>query len=256
MRGNIKALLFFLQDYNIDFVQYDKNFIEVKCGSKKLLFINCRVPFNDHSTSSLFTDKYFTYLFLKDHIKMPTTHFYLDPYIEKKFSRYRKFKDYQSIIDDINSHFTIPLVLKPNRLSRRRNFFLIDDSAKIEIAVRRIFDHKSKNYDYGMISQEFVNIKEEYRVIVIANEVKLVYKKWRFIKIHERNILDRIETVVQNITKFVDLNFVGIDIVKNKDEEIFLLEINSAPDFGPYIKHNNIQDIVEIYKFAFEKYVF
>ncbi len=256
MRGNIKALLIFLKKQNIDFVQHDENFIEVNYKNQKLFFINCRVPFNDHAKSTLFTDKYFTYTLLKDNLKMPKTYFYLDPFVEKKFDRYRKFLTYDEISSDVKSKFSLPFVIKPNRLSRKKNFFLIDDPKKLEFAIKQIFNHKSENYDYGLICQEYINIKDEYRVIVVANEIKLIYKKWKFIKITDINMIFDIQKFAENIVKTVQLDFVGIDLAYDINGNLFLIEINSAPDFTPYIKHNCIDDIVDIYSFAFEKFVF
>lgn len=256
MLGNIKALLIVLKKQNIDFVQHDENFIEVNYKNRKLFFINCRVPFNDHAKSTLFVDKYFTYVLLKDNVKMPKTYFYLDPFVEKKFHRYRKFLSYDEIVADIKSKFSLPFVIKPNRLSRKKNFFLIEENSQIILALQRIFNHKSKNYDYGLICQDYINIKDEYRVVVIANEIRLIYKKWKFIKITDINIIFDIQKFVENITKIVQLDFVGIDLAYDIYGNIFLIEINSAPDFTPYIKHNSIEDIVDIYSFAFEKFVF
>lgn len=89
--------------------------------------------------------------------------------------------------------------------------------------------------------QECVEIKREYRVITVGQEIILSYSKksdgflkhvWRGAEV-DFEVPQRVLNFVKEINKKLQLDWCGFDIIENKEGELMVLELN--PIFGTKI---------------------
>jgi glutathione synthase/RimK-type ligase-like ATP-grasp enzyme len=109
---------------------------------------------------------------------------------------------------------------------------------------------KTKNYIY---TQEIIDVKEEYRIITIGNKIILSYRKesgeflkhvWRGAKVFF-DVEDSILKKLRDWNKKLKLDFCGWDLIKDKKNRLYLLELN--PIFGTKIlesKNINLADLL------------
>lgn len=221
------------------------NFICIKAGGKALFFANYSTPFNSDSFSKISRDKEFTHLLLKDVIKMPKTFGIFDPNYnedgEIKNNKEEFSKNLKKILEEVN----FPLVVKPNSLSRGTNFALCKKEEEVLPALERVFNRNSRHYDFVALIQEYVEVKDEYRVIVYKNEIVLIYDLYKNVK--TEMMKGDIENFIKPIFNVVDVGFAGLDIVVGKDGQMYLLEINAEPGFANFVGINGDEEIVQMY---------
>jgi glutathione synthase/RimK-type ligase-like ATP-grasp enzyme len=217
-------------------------------------------------------DKDFTYKLLKDLVKIPSSIAYLDPNVKEKNKKYLKLKNIQDILNNIQQNFTLPLIIKRNRGCEGNNVFLCKTPEEISEKLEIIFNQNSKNYDYIALAQEFIQIEREFRVVVVYNQIELIYEKdnhnadfvgnlsplhyenSKAVIIQDSDLKDRITKFINPILTKLDLNFVGLDITLDKNGELFLIELNSNPGFKHFVDDNGEGEIVKLYIKALQIY--
>ena len=239
-----------------------------------LLFSNRSTPFNSESIAYIYRDKSYTYQILENIVPIPETFTYLDPYVDSEYQSYIVHSNYLDISADISKKLQLPVVIKKNRGSFADNVFLASSKKEILEAITTIFNQKSKIYDYIALAQEYIKGRGEYRAIVADNSLELVYKKqsvdetgsnnklnpryWTGSKaIHidtSSNVFRDIERVVKKITSVLSLQWAGIDLIWGEQEWV-VIEINSMPNFDFFIKTNDEQLVIDIYKKMITKYL-
>lgn len=240
------------------------NFIEIKKGNKSFYFVYCNTPFNNESSSFISRDKEFSYRIFGKDLNMPKTKAYLNPEANDQYDIYKKYKNQNQIIEDIEENFSYPMIVKMNSGSRGNNTFLCHNENEIKIALRNIFNPNSKDYDYVANVQEYINIKKEYRVIWFEKKIVFVYEKVvngqkknisplhnddaKAILIREEGILTEIENFLSKSKSLSDFDYLGIDLVIDADGQMKLLEINSHPGFSYFVRDNGEEEIKKMYK--------
>ena len=230
-------------------------------------FVNSQTPFNNQDVVAICKDKFFTYKLLEKTVKQPLTWSFLDPNCSNNYKEYLEFINFTEIAKFISQKLTFPLILKPNSGSLGVNVQKIHNQTELKNGIAKIFDVNSKDYDYVMIAQEFVEIEKEFRVLVVNNSVELVYQKdnsrAEFVgnlnPLHWANATVKIvkksqnqQIFWQNLTKIVsqistklDLNWAGLDIAKMKNGKLILIEINTNPRFSLFLQ-SEIQTETEV----------
>lgn len=254
-------------DLNIEneFLNNEKLFLIVNFGNYKHFFFSRISGLNNESVSRVFDDKLYTYLLLKDVINLPKTSSYIDADAPEPYSEYGTFDSNNNIIDSILDGHTLPVILKPNKGFAGHNVFLCKNKRDIKRAIRNIYNKKSRHYDHVLLTQDTLDIKEEYRVVVYNNELIFMYKKdieeakfdgnisplhWENAKtvlIKDESLIDEIKEFIKQISSKVDVQYAGLDVVRDDMGKLWLLEINSKPGFTKYLEHNSDEEIYKLY---------
>ncbi|GAB4144416.1 MAG: hypothetical protein OHK0017_02920 [Patescibacteria group bacterium] len=239
---------------------------------KPLYFVNSSTPFNTSSESKLWSDKDYTQTLFQSVIKMSRHQAFFDPY-SASHHEYKTVSQYTEIINRIELEFNYPIILKPNRGSEGVNVFEVSNQMDLRKAVETIFSQKNKDYDYILIAQQKINIKKEFRVIVGFNKILLVYEKdfsqakftgnlsplhWegaRAIPITVPAVIDQIDSFITPLLNYQPINFAGLDVAYDVDNQLWLIEINSSPKFDIFVRDNGIEQIAKMYQTLFEMYL-
>lgn len=251
----------------INYREIDKSgvFLEIIIGDKSYYFIANEMPFNQQIVSRIVTDKGYTYDLLHDVVRMPKTVSYLDPDCEELFVPYLSLKTNKEIVESIVSQFKFPVIVKKNSGSQGVNVFRCINQADILDATKQIFDQSSINYDHILLAQEHVNICREFRVTVFQKKVILIYEKdfsqakyvgnlsplhWEGSKaviISDPDLQTKIGKFVEPIFNKLSLEYGGMDIALDQQNELHLFEINSKPAYNYLIENNGVKPLVNVY---------
>lgn len=263
-----EALLKACDELNIKYKDIGESgvFVEIEANGKKHHFISSRSPLNNTVVDEIARDKGHTYELLGGVIKMPKTYSYIDPHPGKEFLEpYAKFKSTHEIVDDIESKLPYPFIIKMNRGSRGDNVYKINDRDAARKALETIFDKTSRRYDYVALAQEYVPIKADYRVTVVNKKVELVYRKdntnakfvgnlsplhWEGAKAvieTDDDLISRISKFISPIFDHLDLQYAGLDVVIDKNDDMFLIELNTHPAYNSLVEHCGDEHLVKVY---------
>ncbi len=191
---------------------------------------------------------------------MATTKRYYDPdgSSEKKTS-------YEEIFADIEKNFSYPVMIKMNKGSQGTHIYKCKNIWEVEQSVRAIFTD-GKHYDYIFLAQEYISIAQEYRVLVYDNELQFVYLKdnseadftgnisplhfeWATAILQkDPALLDEIRAFVKKITARISLHYNWLDIIRDKNGNLMLIELNGNPWFSIFVRDNGDEEVVNMYK--------
>lgn len=268
MLTNIEILLAACDELNIPYeiLHPSQNLIRIKHRGENYYFVNYMMPFNSASIAQIFKDKEYTCQLLNGKIKTPQTIGFVSPYCEDKYKKYLSFPDIESIALEVNKNFAFPVILKRNRGSGGNNVFFCESREQIQEALEIIFNVNSKNYDYVALAQEYIEIVHEYRAIFCKEKLVLLYEKdksqaefagnlsplhWEGAKakhIINPNLMSEIEDFVKPVFAEMAINYAGFDIALDKKGQYWLIEINSTPNYDIFMRDNDRQIVVTMFK--------
>jgi len=244
----------------------------LQCGLKVLRYIedNTNVKIINSSKSiEICQNKYLTYKVLKEY--MPTSLL-----VSKE-----NFQNIEYLIEEMDLKF--PIVVKPVYGGYGNGVLKLDDMKDLKNIILKKYiinkkenkDLKNKtnkinknddknnnyfinnNYFNGTIIQEYIPYKHDLRVFVINNKIVCVMERiprndWRAncslgaeTKLfHLRE--DIVDLVLKSIKK-TNADIAGVDVLIDKENNPYILEINITPQFRNIIKYSNIP--LEILKF-------
>ncbi|WP_445628930.1 ATP-grasp domain-containing protein [Nostoc sp. DSM 114167] len=267
MLDNISLLLKACDNLNISYeiLHPSENLVKIKLNSKQHYFCNYSTPLLNQAVAHLLKDKEYTYHVLNKKVKLPRTVGFLSPFCDTKYKIYLKFPTIQDIVLEIKENFETPVIIKRNSGASGHNVFLCKNINEIETALKEIFSINHK-YDYIALAQEFIQIKSEYRAVFLNKELVLLYEKditdakfvgnlsplhWDGAKakyINDPQILSEIANFAQPVFEELDLDYGGFDIVLDRDNQYWLIEINSHPNFGIFIRDNGEEHVLKIFE--------
>ncbi|RCJ15278.1 alpha-L-glutamate ligase [Nostoc sp. ATCC 43529] len=267
MLDNVSLLLQACENLNISYeiIHPTENLIKVKLSNKHHYFCNYSTPLINQAVAKILKDKEYTYHILKKKIKLPRTIGFLSPYCDLQYKMYLKFPTIEDIILEIKDNFEIPVIVKRNSGSSGHNVFLCQNQDEIENAIKQIFDINHK-YDYVALAQEVIHIKSEYRAVFLNKELVLLYEKdisnanfignlsplhWDGAKakyISDPQILSEIDNFVRPIFEELDLDYCGLDIVLDRDNKYWLIEINSHPNYTIFTRDNGKEYVLKVFE--------
>ncbi|MEH2415103.1 ATP-grasp domain-containing protein [Nostoc sp.] len=268
MLDNVSLLLQACENLNISYeiIHPAENLIKIKLNNKPHYFCNYSTPLINQAVAHLIKDKEYTYHVLKEKVKLPRTLGFLSPFCEIEYKLYLKFPTIQDIVLEIKNKFEIPVIVKRNSGARGHNVFLCHNLDEIETALNKIFNINLKNYDYVALAQEIIQIKFEYRAIFLNKELVLLYEKdisdakfagnlsplhWDGAKakyINDPQILSEIANVAKPVFEELDLDYAGLDIVLDRDNQYWLIEINSNPNFSIFTRDNGNEHVLKVFE--------
>ncbi|MBN4005169.1 YheC/YheD family protein [Nostoc sp. LPT] len=267
MLDNVSLLLKACESLNISYeiLHPSENLIKIELNSKQHYFCNYSTPLLNQAVAHLIKDKEYTYLVLNKKVNLPRTVGFLSPFCDIQYKIYLKFPTIQDIVLEIKQNFETPVIIKRNSGAGGHNVFLCENLNEIETALKEIFTINHK-YDYVALAQEFIHIKSEYRAVFLNKELVLLYEKditdakfvgnlsplhWDGAKakyINDPQILSEIANFAQPVFQELDLDYGGFDIVLDRDNQYWLIEINSHPNFSLFIRDNGEEYVLKIFE--------
>ncbi len=149
-----------------------------------------------------------------------------------------KVQDSQNIV--LENPFGYPVVIKSKFGSLGKGIYKISSKEELKNIVEQI-DLLDENYEY--LLQEYIpEAKDTYRVIMLGANIKYIIKysakefgfKSNYIQNDQAEITKINEEVINICTKIynvMNLNIMGIDLIKMSDGTYKVCEINSNPGF-------------------------
>ena len=199
------------QELNIKYTYLSKDWIIKLTKDDKVAYLSYnKFPLDNHPLGLIMDDKYALYDVLKDlNIPVCTHHIFYNennnfPYAKGCHTK----EDLLRIFDEFNND----VVIKPNNGAMGLDVFHITDKNKLISQVKKLL---VKNFSISICP--YYHIKNEYRIIILDNEIKLIYKK-----INPRVIGDGKSTLKELLVKFNPYYFKEIDvpnIIPNSNEE-------------------------------------
>ncbi|MEH2004960.1 ATP-grasp domain-containing protein [Nostoc sp.] len=267
MLDNVSLLLQACENLNISYeiIYPAENLIKIELNNKPHYFCNYSTPLINQAVAHLIKDKEYTYHVLKKKVKLPRTLGFLSPFCDMQYKIYLKFPNIQDIVLEIKRNFETPVIVKRNSGSSGHNVFLCKNQDEIENALKEIFNINHK-YDYVALAQELIQIKSEYRAVFLNKELVLLYEKditdakfvgnlsplhWNGAKakyINEPQILSEIASFTKPVFEELDLDYGGLDIVLDRDNQYWLIEINSHPNFSIFTRDNGEEYVLRIFE--------
>lgn len=249
-----------------EIIDQESLFINVKLNNKNHYFISNKTPLNKQITNNISTDKFRSYQLLNSLIRMPKSMIFMDPQVKETYKKHLKEKTIDEVLQSIEKNFSYPIILKKNSGSQGINVFTANDRKEANKALKNIFNHNSEFYDHLALTQEKIEIKKEYRVVILNKKIELIYLKdnkhakfkgnlsplhWQnaeAILIKENTLKKRIQTFIDPIFEKLDINYAGLDIALDQDEQLYLLEINASPTYEHFVKDNGEEELIKIYE--------
>lgn len=261
MQSTISCLKKACEQNDISCQSFDHNGHCLLVDDKWFFQIN-RTPFNTESMASLCKDKEHQYHLLKDKISMPRTLGFLDLDTEEKYKKYLKYHSMDAIIDAIETEFDYPLVIKPNRGALGLNVAFCHDRKQTLEALQTIYT-KDMNYDYVALAQQYIKPQVEIRVIFFDGEPVLSYERFfnknefgakywekeegKALCMESDELVQRAKVEFAPALTLPGLRFVGLDIVLDENDKLWLLELNSGPKVDHFIQNNGEEKVVQMY---------
>ena len=275
MLTNISLVLEACQELNIPYeiLHHSQNLIRIKHGGEDYFFVNYMMPFSSASVAQILKDKEYTYQLLNSQINTPKTISFVSPHCEEKYKKYLSYPDIASMVLEVNQNFVLPVILKRNRGSGGNNVFLCERREQIQEALEIIFNVNSKDYDYVALAQEYIEIEHEYRAVFCKDKLVLLYEKdksqaefagnlsplhWEGATakyIINPDIISEIEDFVKPVFEKISINYSGFDIALDTKGEYWLIEINSSPNYDIFVRDNDRQIVVTMFKGILESLV-
>lgn len=134
-----------------------------------------------------------------------------------------------------------PLIIKPEKGFGGRKVSRVNNRSELQSVLR--------NSDEKMMVQKYIEISDEYRVMVIDERSLGVAKKCSdglaknaaqggvFEKVHDNDV----ELLAIEAAKLQAGRVYGVDIVKDLNGNLFVIECNRAPEFAAFNRALNLQ---------------
>lgn len=270
MNANIAALVNVLESDGIEYQSLHPAGNLIRLTGTPHVFANHLTPFNRDVHGLICKDKHFQQLLLPEGW-YPATKAYLDPNTSVAYQEYVDFKSYKEIREDILENFTLPIIIKANRLSMGHHVFLCNSSEDVDTAIESVYQD-SKHYDYVLLAQEYLNIKSEYRVVYFEGKIHFMYLKdnstaefrnnlsplhWEEAEAVDVDSDDKIwfeaEAICQIITESLSIEYFGLDLAVTTDGHLKIIEINGGPGFAKYIRDCGDEKVQSLYRAMLKK---
>jgi gamma-F420-2:alpha-L-glutamate ligase len=153
------------------------------------------------------------------------------------------YASYQAILPEIQKEIGFPLLLKHKSAGKGSGIFKMNDRLDLENKLQDFYEAESIKSYYV---QEMLDLKADYRILVVADEVigvmQRIPKAGEFranfslggsVKVAE--LTDEIRDIASRAAKATEAHFAGVDIVYTKDNKPYVLEVNRTPGFQGFM---------------------
>jgi len=116
------------------FVDSNQNVMQVQFPWGYEYFRINRTPFNSEVVAEICRDKMHTYELLSPYINLPITRSYLDVNVAPKYRQYLTHTSLEAIVEDVELHFSLPVVVKMNSGALGTGVFLSESPEQVRNA--------------------------------------------------------------------------------------------------------------------------
>lgn len=217
-----------------------KGHLEVTIDSVHFEFNGSNTPFNSKESISFINDKW--HLFEKIKWKANTPH---TEAFSKNHGKADIFDELMAKIESETHPFTFPVVIKPNNGSLSKNVHIVQNEEGLRIAIAS----NKEDLDNGelILAQQYIGPAREYRAICLDGKCVFAYEKnidtaspsdtanpiyqvgSKAIITDDNNILRQFGDIADHLKKEHSVNYVGLDLRIDENDQIWLLEGNSSP---------------------------
>ncbi|WP_440056841.1 ATP-grasp domain-containing protein (plasmid) [Pseudoalteromonas sp. T1lg65] len=256
---------------NYELVDKEQNLVRVEFAKGPEYFELNKTPFNSESVFGICLDKMHTFELLKNTLQLPETLAFLDPDTKPEYQQYLDCKSVAEIVAQVELRFSYPVVVKRNKGALGSNVFLCDSAEQLAEAVTLVFDKESYSYDYIALVQPYVDTQVEYRLVSAFGQPMLAYRRgnaagfnakyWEHDEqaslIEDGALIDELHQFVSPVFEKLNIGFVGFDIIRDGQNQLHLIELNSSPKFNNIIKGDPVkghQAVVNMYRSALQMF--
>jgi glutathione synthase/RimK-type ligase-like ATP-grasp enzyme len=268
MNDNLRCLTTCCKNLGVDFqiLHESGNLVEVFFDRRSLVFSNWATPLNPHSIARMCMDKEYAYRYFRQWVRMPRTAGYLDPGVRDEYRGYLELMTHHEIVSSIHESFEYPVMVKRNSGSRGIHVYRCETQSDVSAAISGIFRQGQKGYDYVAIAQEFIEIQREFRVVSYRGDIAFMYEKRGGLPGIDGNIsplhteggtarlvsdpreMRHVSSFLTSLHTNSSLDYGGLDILLDAHDQLWLLEVNSAPSFTFFIRYNGEDQVVSLYE--------
>lgn len=252
-------------------LHHSGNLLQVSAGGRAHLFVNFSTPLNLHAVAKLTQDKEYCYQLCHPLAAMPKTVGFLSPFVKPSYYEYLRYTTIAQIADAIASEFALPCIVKRNRGAMGNHVFLCHRPEDVQRALEVIFDTHHQHYDYVALAQPYIRPKQEYRVVTLDGELQFAYLKnnanavyqdnlsplhWQHARaelVSDPGLLASMGAFIQPLCQHSFFVYAGLDLIRDHQDQWWLLEVNSSPGFAIFVRHNGPEKVVELYKNMLDK---
>lgn len=230
-------------------------------NGKNRLIVGYKFGLNSASSSMVADDKYATFDVLRNANIPVIEHalLYEENRTEGFTENYRSREYIKNYLVQHQNH----IVVKPNDGHCGVNVYQVRSMEQIDEILPKIF-HQCASASMC----PFYEIEHEYRLIVLDNEVRLVFQKtrgedWRFNlhngakaeKVQDEALADKLSVLASRAVRALNLRFCSVDLIKTTDGELLVMEVNSGVMTSGYIAQHpeDAQLVKNIYRDALRK---
>ena len=262
--NNLKKIIEEICNENkINYQYISDNYVMVleKNGKYRYIYNNL-IGINSMISGKIVDDKYAMYEILNLH-HIPVVKYDLVWCNQNKENKLEINKTIKYLIEYFNNN-NKHIVLKPNNGYAGINVFNIQ-------TIKDLKDNflKLLNYTDAIVVNPFYKIKNEHRIIILNNEIRLMYTKnlsnnnWQFnlsygnyvTKITDEKLKKELSKLSLKVYSLLNSKFVSIDIIEDYNHNLYVLEVNGSVTINKYLEQmpNDYNIVKKIYWDAIEE---
>jgi len=217
-----------------------KGHLEATIDGIHFKFNGSNAPFNSEESNLFINDKWALFERIKWKINTPHTEAF-----SKSHSKADIFDELIAKIESETHPFTFPIVIKPNNGSLSKNVHIVQNEEELRIAIA----NNKEDLDNGelILAQQYIGPAKEYRAICLDGKCVFAFEKnidmaypsdranpiyqvgSKAIITDDNDILSQFEDIADHLKKEHGVNYVGLDLRMDENDQIWLLEGNSSP---------------------------
>ncbi len=267
MSYGVRIMMQCCRELGIPYSQIGSNeaMLSLLFGTETHMMLNNAFGLNTDAQMKISVDKYYLYELLFPSVLMPLTRSYIDPHATDHNAPFVTYTSEEEICTDIKNSFQLPVIVKRNSGTQGENVFLCHDDNEIMKAIKAVYSKQQIQYDHVLLAETYIKPKREFRVIVLEGKVELIYHKdnssaqfrgnlsplhWHSAVskiVDELGFVQKIQSIVDSLYTTFPIVYAGLDIIESTDDKLYLIEVNSTPQFGRFLRDNDSERIKQIF---------